>query len=212
MSRIGILLALCAVAAVVTLGTAAGAAAFKAGAVEGDWSGVSSADPSGATALSFVTLAPGKGKGGKKGGIPFKFKRWGMGAPVTCTGPPAPYSGYQLFPGFVGSVGDVSFPGMGRGGKLRVHNGRVSDTAVDNVVVYGIPKRIEYTMTARFTSPRTATGTLQVSTLWSHGDGTQTSCASGPHTWSACAWDTTRFQRPACAGIDPVDLSTDPTL
>ena len=194
MPRTLTLLAIFAVAAVASLGSATGAAAFKAGAIERDWTGPTSAS-AGLQALDFSTQAVRKG--GKEK-LPFKLKRWGFGAPVTCTGAPAPYSEYQNFPGYVGTGG-----GPGRGPKLKLRNGNISIHGVYNVVVYGIPKRITYDVTGRFTNPRTATGTLQVSTFWSHPDGTTTSCASGPVTWSACAWDQSKFQAPPCAGIDP---------
>lgn len=199
--RIWILVAASAAMTAVALGSAAGAAGFKAGAIERDWTGPTSAS-AGVRALDFTTQAVRK-NGKEK--APFKLKRWGFGAPVTCTGTPAPYSEYQNFPGYVGAGG-----GEGRGPKLKIRNGRFSEHGVYNVVVYGIPKRITYDVTGRFTNPRNATGTLQVSTFWSHPDGTTTSCISGPLTWSACAWDMGRFQGPPCAGIDPVDLPPPP--
>jgi hypothetical protein len=192
--RIGILWSASALAAVATLGFAPGAAGFKAGAIERDWTGATSAS-AGYQALDFTTQAARK-NGKEK--LPFKLKGWGFGAPVTCTGAPAPYSEYQNFPGYVGAGG-----GEGRGPKLKFRNGRFSEHGVYDVVVYGSPKRITYDVTGRFTNPRNATGTLQVSTFWSHPDGTTTSCASGPLTWSACAWNMGSFQAPACAGIDP---------
>jgi hypothetical protein len=198
--RIGIVLAASVVATGVALGSAAGAAGSKARAVEHDWSGSDSAS-GGLRSLAFTTQAVRKPKGGLQ--LPFKLKNWGFGAPVTCTGSEAPYSGYQLFPGYVGSVGSVSDPDSARGPKTRVRNGRISEHAVYEVNVYGIPKQITYDVTGRFTSPRTASGTFQVSTLWTHADGSTTSCSSGLITWSACSWFMGNFVGPPCAGYDP---------
>ena len=83
-------------------------------------------------------------------------------------------------------------------------------TSRSNVVVYGIPKRITYAITGRFTSPRKAAGTLQVSTLWTHPDGSQTSCVSGPLTWSECAWYLELQALPGLRGLRPFELSGSP--
>lgn len=206
-TRIEMLLAVSATATALTLGSGAAVAGAKQSAV-GDWAGPTSASQ-GYVDVSFEAQTASSGKAGRKARLPFRVKKWIMGAPQTCSGAhldEVAQSGttFQFFPGYVAGAGNPQDPGIGNGPKLPVRNGAFSDHGVYNVLYYFIPKRIEFTMSGRFTGPRTATGTLEVSSLLNFSDGGQATCDSGSVTWSACRWDPAK-QRPACAGIDPTD-------
>jgi hypothetical protein len=186
------LLVLSAAAIVLTLGTAP-----LATGAEQHWAGTTSTS-NGSTNLEFEVVTAPRRKGGRKKTTPIRVHEWIMGSSLTCTGANAvgnSVSDGQYVPGVVGS----SFPGVAKStGSLRVRNGRFSDAGTYDVVDHGTPKHITYEMSGRFTSRRSATGTLHVNTVRTYPEGLQ-NCDSGPRTWNACTW---KSGRPACAGTD----------